>query len=292
MKGIILAGGTGSRLWPLTHAVSKQLLPVYDKPMIYYPLSSLMLAGIREILLISTPDHLPLFQRLLGNGERFGMELTYAPQPEPKGLAQALLIGESFLAGQPACLVLGDNIFYGRGLRQTFSQNAALTEGARIFGYRVADPTRYGVVEVDDTGRAVSLEEKPAHPRSHWVVPGIYFYDATACDRAKQLRPSNRGELEITDLNRSYMDTGHLSVELLGRGVAWLDTGTCSDLLEASNFVESIEHRQGVQIACLEEIAWDNGWIERAAVRAAAEALAPSAYGAYLHDLLKWRPEA
>lgn len=287
MKGLLLAGGAGTRLHPLTRVVSKQLLPVYDKPMIYYPLSVLMLAGLREVLIISTPHDLPLFQRLLGDGSPWGLHLAYAEQPRPEGLAQAFLIGRDFLAGSPGCLILGDNIFYGHGLTQRLRDAARLNDGARIFAYAVRDPQRYGVVEFDPrTGRALSLEEKPARPRSNYAVPGLYFYDAQVCDLAATLRPSARGELEITDLNRLYLDRGQLQVEILGRGVAWLDTGTCRSLLEATNYVEAIQERQGLQIACLEEIAFHNGWIGPAELEAAAAQMGKSAYGDYLRTLL------
>jgi glucose-1-phosphate thymidylyltransferase len=286
MKGIVLAGGSGSRLYPVTRAVSKQLLPVYDKPMVYYPLSVLMLAGIREILLISTPRDLPLFQRLLGDGSRLGISISYAPQPRPEGLAQAFLIGRSFLQGQGCCMILGDNIFYGQGLSALFAESARLTSGARIFGYRVQDPSRYGVVEADENGSAIGLEEKPANPRSHWAVPGIYFYDWTVCDRAADLTPSPRGELEITDLNLTYMDQGRLEVRLLGRGVAWLDTGTNRSFLQANNFVEAIQVRQGVQIACLEEIAYEHGWIDLEQLVSAVDDIGFSEYGEYLRSLI------
>jgi glucose-1-phosphate thymidylyltransferase len=287
MKGIVLAGGAGTRLHPLTAAVSKQLLPVYDKPMIYYPLSMLMLAGIREILVISTPQDLPAFQRLLGDGDGWGLQLSYAPQPKPEGLAQAFLIGEAFLDGSTACLVLGDNVFFGQGLSTVLRTAAGLSAGARIFGYRVSEPKRYGVVEFDKNWRAISLEEKPTHPKSRYAVPGLYFYDHSVCDRAKRLVPSARGELEITDLNRTYLDEGELEVMLLGRGVAWLDAGTHRSLLEAGTFIQAIQERQGIQIACLEEIAWRNGWIDKSRVAAAADANKSSGYGQYLLDLLR-----
>jgi glucose-1-phosphate thymidylyltransferase len=286
MKGIVLAGGSGSRLHPVTRAVSKQLLPVYDKPMVYYPLSVLMLAGIREVLLISTPEDLPLFRRLLGDGSQCGISISYAPQPRPEGLAQAFLIGKSFLRDQGCCMILGDNIFYGQGLSRLFAESARLTSGAQIFGYRVQEPSRYGVVETDSDGNAIGLEEKPANPRSHWAVPGIYFYDRTVCDRAAQLTPSQRGELEITDLNRSYMAQGQLRVRLLGRGVAWLDTGTNRSFLQANNFVEAIQVRQGVQIACLEEIAYENRWIDLEQLERTAGTMGSSEYAAYLRSLI------
>jgi len=287
MRGILLAGGSGTRLHPLTKAVSKQLLPVYDKPMVYYPLSVLMLAGIREVLVISTPHDLPLFRRLLGDGRSMGMTFAYAEQPRPDGLAQAFLIGRDFLAGGPGALVLGDNLFYGHGLTETVRRAAALKKGAVIFGYQVRDPERYGVVEFDGDGRALSLEEKPKAPRSTWAVPGLYFYDGRVCDLAASLKPSARGELEITDLNRLYLDRGDLTVEKIGRGIAWLDTGTPRSLLEATAFVEAIEERQGLKIACLEEIAWRNGWIGPDEVRAAAEAMGKSSYADYLRRQLK-----
>ncbi len=289
MKGIVLAGGSGTRLWPLTCAVSKQALPIYDKPMIYYPLSVLMLAGIRQILLISTPQDLPLFRRLLGDGSQIGVELSYAEQPTPGGLAQAFLIGADYVAEEPACLVLGDNLFYGRGLQAIFRQNAQLTSGARIFGYHVRNPNQYGVVEIDADGKALSIEEKPQNPRSNWAVPGLYFYDATVVERARRLKPSARGELEITDVNRTYLDEGALSVELLGRGVAWLDTGTPRDLLEAANFVESIQNRQGTLIACLEEIALSNGWLSEDQIRQTISRLGKNEYSKALGDVLWWR---
>ncbi|MBS3735247.1 MAG: glucose-1-phosphate thymidylyltransferase RfbA [Phycisphaerae bacterium] len=285
MKGIILAGGEGTRLWPLTRAVSKQLLPVYDKPMVYYPLSVLMLAGIREVLIISTPVDLPLFRRLLGDGSAWGLRLSYAAQPKPDGLAQAFLIGETFLDGSTACLVLGDNIFFGHGLSALLRQGAQLNQGAKVFGYRVSDPHRYGVVEFDKDWRAISLEEKPARPRSRYAVPGLYFYDASVCDRAKKLRPSDRGELEITDLNRTYLAEGALEVVALGRGFAWLDAGTHRSLLEAATFIEAIQERQAIQIACLEEISWRNGWIDNAQLAQAADAAGQSRYGHHLRNL-------
>jgi glucose-1-phosphate thymidylyltransferase len=285
MKGICLAGGSGTRLHPLTRAVSKQLLPVYDKPMVYYPLSALMLAGIRDILLISTPDDLPMFRRLLGDGTGFGARMAYAEQPRPEGLAQALIIARDFLAGEPSCLVLGDNIFYGHGLGGTLEEASTLDAGALIFGYHVADPERYGVVEFAPDGRVVGIEEKPAKPRSRYAVPGIYFYDGRAPEIAANLRPSARGELEITDLNRRYLDEGTLRVSLLGRGVAWLDTGTNRSLMEASQFVQAVEERQSLKIACLEEIAWRKGWISDAELENAAESMGRSAYGEYLRAL-------
>ncbi len=286
-KGIILAGGTGSRLWPVTQAVSKQLLPVYDKPMIYYPLSVLMLAGIREVLVINTPHEQVLFQRLLGDGSQWGMELQYAVQPEPKGLAQALTIGRTFLDGQPSCLVLGDNIFHGHGLTATLRTADQRAHGATIFGYHVRDPQRYGVAEFDGDGRVVGIEEKPIRPRSHHAVTGLYFYDDTAPDRAAALKPSARGELEITDLNRCYLEEGSLQLERLGRGYAWLDTGTHESLVEASSYVETIEKRQGLRVCCPEEIAWSNRWIDDGQLRALAQPLEKSGYGRYLLDLLE-----
>ena len=286
-KGIILAGGTGSRLWPVTQAVSKQLLPVYDKPMIYYPLSVLMLAGIREVLVINTPHEQALFQRLLGDGSQWGMELQYAAQPEPKGLAQALTIGRTFLDGQPSCLVLGDNIFHGHGLSATLRTADQRAHGATIFGYHVRDPQRYGVAEFDGDGRVVGIEEKPARPRSHHAVTGLYFYDDTAPDRAAALKPSARGELEITDLNLSYLADGALHMELLGRGAAWLDTGTPSALLQAAAFIETIEQRQGLRVGSPEEIAWENGWISDGQLLALAEPLRASGYGEYLAGLVE-----
>jgi len=285
MKGICLAGGSGTRLHPLTGAVSKQLLPVYDKPMVYYPLSVLMMAGVRDILLISTPHDLPLFQRLLGDGSHFGARMSYAAQPKPEGLAQAYIIGAEFVAGEPSCLVLGDNIFYGGGFRASIEKAATLNEGARIFGYRVDDARRYGVVEVDKDGKALSLEEKPERPKSPYAVPGLYCYDGRAPALAAQLKPSDRGELEITDLNRCYLEQGELQVILLGRGIAWLDTGTNRDLMAASQFVQAIEERQGLKIACLEEIAWRNGWISDADLQQQADAMGKSAYGAYLRNV-------
>ena len=290
MKGIILAGGSGTRLHPLTLSVSKQLLPVYDKPMIYYPLSVLMLAGLREVLIISTPHDLPQFRRLFGDGSQLGMRIEYAEQPRPEGLAQAFIIGRDFLAGDTACLILGDNLFYGQGFTQVLQRHAQVQQGATIFAYYVRDPERFGVIEFDETtGQALSLEEKPQHPRSTYAVPGLYFYDASVCDLAANLKPGVRGELEITDLNRLYLERGQLSVEKLGRGFAWLDTGTHRSLIEAANYIEAIEERQGLKIACLEEIAWDNGWIDRSQVERSAAAMGRSNYAAYLHFLLQSR---
>jgi glucose-1-phosphate thymidylyltransferase len=288
-KGIILAGGSGTRLFPLTIAVSKQLMPVYDKPMVYYPLSALMLAGIREVLVISTPQDLPLFRRLLGDGSDLGMTLDYAEQPNPEGLAQAFLIGERFLGGSPSALILGDNLFYGHDLPKAFSAADGRPAGATIFGYRVANPSAYGVVEFGPDGRVLSLEEKPERPRSQFAVPGIYFYDGEVSAYARRLRPSKRGELEITDLNRLYLDAGLLHAEVLGRGTAWLDTGTHDSLLEAAQFVHVIENRQGLKIACLEEIAWRQGWIDEAKLEANIARLGRSSYAQYLRRLLSGR---
>ena len=287
-KGIVLAGGSGTRLYPLTVAVSKQLMPVYDKPMVYYPLSVLMLAGIREILIISTPTDLPLFRRLLGDGSAFGVRFAYAEQARPEGLAQAFHIAGDigFLHDEPAALVLGDNLFYGHDLVKSLERATTRTEGATIFGYHVADPRSYGVVEFAPDGRVVSLEEKPAQPKSNYAIPGIYFYDAEVVARARSLRPSARGELEITDLNRLYLEAGRLHVEVLGRGTAWLDTGTHDSLLEAGQFVSVIENRQGLKIACLEEIAWRQGWIDRATLEANVTRLGKSSYGAYLRRVV------
>ncbi len=290
MKGIILAGGSGTRLHPLTMAVSKQLLPVYDKPMIYYPLSVLMLAGLREVLIISTPHDLPQFRRLLGDGSQLGMRIDYAEQPSPDGLAQAFIIGRDFLAGNPACLILGDNLFYGQGFTQILQRHAQLRQGSAIFAYYVRDPERFGVIEFDEsTGKALSLEEKPKLPRSTFAVPGLYFYDSKVCELAASMKPSMRGELEITDLNRLYLELGELSVEKLGRGFAWLDTGTHRSLIEAANYIEAIEERQGLKIACLEEIAWENGWIGRAQIEQTASAMGRSNYAEYLRFLLESR---
>ncbi|MBI0477171.1 glucose-1-phosphate thymidylyltransferase [Sphingomonas sp. MA1305] len=279
MKGIILAGGSGTRLHPATLVVNKQLLPVYDKPMIYYPLSVLMLAGIREVLIISSPDHLPHYRRLFGDGSAFGLTIAYAEQPRPEGLPQAFTIGRDWIAGEPVALVLGDNIFFGNGLSGVLRRAAAITQGATIFSYRVEDPERYGVIAFDAAGHAVSIEEKPAQPRSNHAITGLYFFDGRVSDLAATLRPSARGELEITDLARLYMDEGALTVEPMGRGYAWLDTGTHDSLLEASEFVRTIQHRQGIQIACLEEIAFLNGWIDRETALERGRTFAKTAYG-------------
>ena len=285
MKGIILAGGTGSRLHPATLAVNKQLLPIYDKPMIYYPLSVLMLAGIRDVLIISSPEYLGNYRNLFGDGAALGLRIEYALQPRPEGLAQAFLIGEPFLAGGPGALVLGDNIFFGADLRQRLRRVGAREQGATIFSYPVEEPQAYGVVELSDDGRALSIEEKPKQPRSNQAVTGLYFYDQRVCEFAKQVQPSARGELEITDLNRLYMELGELHVEQLSRGHAWLDTGTHDSLLEASEFVRTIQHRQGLQIACLEEIAFENGFIDAAQLRQRGEAYAKTGYGRYILQL-------
>jgi len=287
MKGIILSGGAGTRLHPLTRVISKQLLPVYDKPMIYYPLSTLMLAGIQEVLIISTPHDLPMFEQLLGDGRRLGMRFSYIAQPKPEGLAQAFILGEKFVGGEPSCLILGDNIFYGHGMTGTLRTGAALKNGAMVFGYYVRDPERYGVVEFDGTGKAITIEEKPAKPKSHYAVPGLYFYGPDVCQYARALKPSARGELEITDLNRVYLNESRLQVEVLGRGIAWLDTGTNQSLIEAGQFVHAIEERQGLKIACIEEIAFEQGWIDAAAVEREADSMGKSAYAAYLREVLR-----
>jgi glucose-1-phosphate thymidylyltransferase len=287
MKGIILAGGSGTRLYPCTAATSKQLLSVYDKPMIYYPLSTLMLAGISEILIISTPQDTERFEAVLGDGQSLGLKLTYAVQNAPNGIAQAFIIGEGFIDSQKVCLVLGDNLFYGHGLTDILQRSAKLETGARVFGYWVQDPERYGVIETDLAGNVIGLEEKPAKPQSNYAVPGIYFYDEHVVERAKSLKPSSRGELEITDLNRSYLVKGELSVELLGRGIAWLDTGTPDSLLDASNFIATVEKRQGLKIACIEEIAFRMGYINRARFAEIIEAMPDSVYKAYLLALNK-----
>jgi glucose-1-phosphate thymidylyltransferase len=286
-RGIILAGGSGTRLYPLTQAISKQLLPVYDKPMIYYPLSTLMLAGIREILVINTPHEQSMFERLLGDGSQWGLSIRYAVQPSPDGLAQAFVIGRDFVGGEPSCLILGDNIFYGHGLTESMQRAVEREHGATVFGYWVRDPERYGVAEFDGDGRVVGLEEKPAKPKSHWAVTGLYFYDARVCDFATSLKPSARGELEITDLNRCYLDDGSLMLERLGRGYAWLDTGTHESLVEASNYIETIENRQGLKVACPEEIAYQQGWIDAEQVRRLALPLAKNGYGRYLLQLVE-----
>lgn len=290
MKGIILAGGSGTRLHPITRAVSKQLLPVYDKPMIYYPLSVLMLAGIRDILLITTPEDRPQFERLLGDGREFGLRLNYAVQPNPDGLAQAFIIAESFIAGEACCLVLGDNLYFGQGFSPKLKKVVMNNKGATIFGYQVMDPERFGVVEFDENFNALSIEEKPSQPKSRWAVTGLYFYDHRVVEFAKKVEPSSRGELEITAINQMYLERGALAVELLGRGFAWLDTGTHDSLIEASMFVQTVEKRQGFKIACLEEIAWRNGWLSDDQLASAGEALVKTGYGQYLLDLLHVRP--
>ncbi len=290
MKGIILAGGRGTRLNPLTQALSKQLLPVYDKPMIYYPLSMLMLAGIREILVISTPQDLPAFQRLLGDGANWGLQFEYAEQAEPRGLADAFLVGRKFISGQPVCLILGDNIFFGHGLAGLLRSAAALERGAWVFAYPVRDPQRYGVIEFDANGKAVSVEEKPDQPRSNFAVPGIYFYDDRVVAIAEALKPSPRNELEITDINRAYLDLGELHVINLGRGIAWLDAGTHESLLQAANFVQTVEERQGLMISCPEEIAYRMGWIDRTQVRSLARQMQNNSYGTYLNHLADEKP--
>jgi glucose-1-phosphate thymidylyltransferase len=287
MKGIILAGGSGTRLFPITEGISKQLLPVYDKPMIYYPLSVLMLAGIREIMIITTQEDQPMFVRLLGDGTKFGIELTYSVQPSPDGLAQAFIIGETFIGDDNVCLMLGDNIFWGQGFTPKLQFAAANTRGATVFGYNVHDPERFGVVEFDKNNKAISIEEKPTEPKSNFAVTGIYFYDNHVVELAKQIAPSERGELEITSINQAYLQRGALNVEVLGRGFAWLDTGTHDSLLEAATFVETIEKRQGFKIACLEEIAWRHGWIDDQQISKRAQELAKNSYGKYLFEVLK-----
>ena len=287
MKGIILAGGSGTRLYPLTKAISKQIMPVYDKPMIYYPLSTLMLAGIKEVLIISTPRDLPMFQELLGDGKSLGMSFSYKVQEVPNGLAQAFVLGAEFLNGEAGCLILGDNMFYGQNFSAMLKKAAKKEVGATVFGYYVKDPTAYGVVEFDDSGKVISLEEKPACPKSNYAVPGLYFYDKTVTEKAKSIKPSPRGEYEITDLNKLYLEEGTLSVELFGRGFAWLDTGNCDSLLEASNFVATIEKRQGYYISCIEEIAWRNGWINDEQLKVLGEQLSKTQYGQYILSLLE-----
>lgn len=286
MKGIILAGGSATRLYPLSKAISKQIMPVYDKPMIYYPLSTLMLAGIREALVISTPRDLPMFRELLGSGKELGMRFEYKIQDVPNGLAQAFVLGEEFLDGDSACLILGDNMFYGQGFSSMLRQAASIKEGACIFGYCVKDPRAYGVVEFDESGKVISLEEKPEKPKSEYAVPGLYFYDSTVCQKAKILKPSARGEYEITDLNKVYLKEKTLDVRLFGRGFAWLDTGNCDSLLEAANFVETIQNRQGFYVSCIEEIAWRNQWIDNARLRELGKKLDKTAYGQYILSLV------
>jgi len=286
MKGIILAGGSATRLFPLSKAISKQIMPVYDKPMIYYPLSTLMLAGIREVLIISTPRDLPMFQQLLGSGEALGMRFEYIIQEVPNGLAQAFVLGEKFINGESTCLILGDNIFYGQGFSKLLRKSQEIEKGACVFGYYVKDPRAYGVVDFDEKGTVISIEEKPEKPKSNYAVPGLYFYDKTVVERAKALKPSPRGEYEITDLNRTYLEEGALTVELFGRGFAWLDTGNCDSLLEASNFVETIQKRQGFYVSCIEEIAWRNAWIDDAQLEKLGKSMDKTEYGQYLLSLL------
>ena len=286
MKGIILAGGSATRLYPLSKAISKQIMPVYDKPMIYYPLSTLMLAGIREVLVISTPRDLPMFEALLGTGEEFGMKFEYVIQDVPNGLAQSFVLGEKFLDGEAGCLILGDNMFYGQGFSKMLKEAATIEKGACIFGYYVKDPRAYGVVEFDEDGKVMSLEEKPENPKSNYAVPGLYFYDKTVSAKAKALEPSARGEFEITDLNKCYLNEGTLKVQLFGRGFAWLDTGNCDSLLEAGNYVETIQNRQGFYISCIEEIAWRNKWIDNEQLRVLGKRLDKTAYGQYILSLL------